>query len=177
MNKIDLSNYRTFSCVNKDYLDFITKLITEIDSLCPSKKIRIKGNTKTWFNSEVISIINKRNDYYKKFKSLRLETDKDLLKAAKTSLKKIIKKKKRTFFQDKVMKNSNNSNELWKTLKTLGMNSKNVNQSKTCSKENGTMQFEPKKNANIFKTFYSELAGNIVKKLSKLSLKFNTDKN
>ena len=177
LNKIDLSNYRTFSCVNKDYLDFITKLITEIDTLCPSKKIRIKGNTKTWFDSEVISIINKRNDYYKEFKSLRLETDKDLLKAAKISLKKIIEKKKRTFFQDKVMKNSNNSNELWKTLKTLGMNSKNVNQSQTCSKENGATQFEPKKNANIFKTFYSELAWNIVKTLSKLSVKFNTNKN
>ena len=67
LNKIDLSNYRTFSCVNKDYLDFITKLITEIDTLCPSKKIRIKGNTKTWFDSEVISIINKRDDCYKNF--------------------------------------------------------------------------------------------------------------
>ena len=33
-----------------------------------------------------------------------------------------------------------------------------------------------KKNANIFKTFYSELAGNIVKKLSKPSLIFNNDK-
>ena len=39
------------------------------------------------------------------------------------------------------------------------MNSKNVNKSKICLKENGVMQFEPKQNANIFKTFYSELAG------------------
>ena len=33
-----------------------------------------------------------------------------------------------------------------------------------------------KKNANIFKTFYSKLAGNLVKKLPKPPLKFNTDK-
>ena len=77
LNKIDFSNYQTFSCVNKAYLDFITKLITAIDTLCPSKKIRIKGNTKAWFDSEVISIINKHDDYYKKFNSLGLETDKD----------------------------------------------------------------------------------------------------
>ena len=32
------------------------------------------------------------------------------------------------------------------------------------------------KNANIFKTFYSELAENLVKKLLKPPLKFNTDK-
>ena len=33
-----------------------------------------------------------------------------------------------------------------------------------------------KKNANILNTFYSQLAGNLVKKLSKLPLKCNTDK-
>ena len=50
-----------------------------IDTLCPPKKNRIKGNTKAWFDSEVISIVNKRDDYYKKFKSSGLETtDKDL---------------------------------------------------------------------------------------------------
>ena len=43
-------------------------------------------------------------------------------------------------------------------------------------KEDGVMQFELKKNANILKTFYSELAGNLVKMLLKPPLKFNTDK-
>ena len=38
LNKIDFSNYQTLSCVNKAYLDFITKLITAIDTLCLSKK-------------------------------------------------------------------------------------------------------------------------------------------
>ena len=56
------------------------------------------------------------------------------------------------------------------------MNSKNVNQSKICLKKDGVMQFELKKNANIFKSFYYELAGNLVKMLPKWPLKFNTDK-
>ena len=89
--------------------------------------------------------MSKRDDDYKKFKSLGLETDKDLLKAAKISLKNIIQKKKRTFFQDKIKENSNNSKELQKNLKTLGINSKNVNQSKICLTENGVTQFEPQK--------------------------------
>ena len=147
-----------------------------IDTLCPSQKLRIKGNTKTWFDSEVISIINKRDDYYKKFKSSGLETDKDISKVAKITLKKIIQKKKRSFFQNRLKENSNNFKELRKTLKTLGMNSKNANHLQICLKENGATQFEPKQNANTFKTFYPELAGNLVKKLPKPSLKFNTDK-
>ena len=145
MNKTDFSNYQTCSCVNKAYLDFINELITAIDMLCPSKKTRIKGNTKAWFDSEVISVINKCDGCYKKFKSSVLEADKDLLKAAKISLKNIIQKKKRTFFQGKLKGNSNNSKELWKTLKSLGINSKNVNQSKISLKKYGVMQLEPKK--------------------------------
>ena len=137
LNKTDFSNFQTFSCVNKTYLDFNTKLITAIDTLCPSKKIRIRGNTKAWFDCEVISVVNKCDDYYKNLKSSGLETDKDLLKVAKISLIDKTQKKNRTFFQDKLKKNSNNSKELWKTLKSLGMNSKNLNQSKICLKENG----------------------------------------
>ena len=74
-----------------------------------------------------------------------------LLKAADISLKNIIKK--RTFFQDKLKENSNNSKELWKTLKSLGMNSKNVNQWKNFLKENSVTQFEPKKKMQIFLKF------------------------
>ena len=37
-NFIELLNKIDFSCVNKAYLDFIAKLVTVIDTLCPSKK-------------------------------------------------------------------------------------------------------------------------------------------
>ena len=90
-------------------------------------------------------------------------TDKDLLREAKRILKATIQRKKGTFFQDKIQENSKNSKEVWKTLKSLGLNSKKTGQSKMCLKEDGVIQLEPKKNANIFKKFYSELAGNLVK--------------
>ena len=93
-----------------------------IDSLCPSKEIRIKGNTKPWFDSEVISIVNKCDACYKKFKLSVLETDKDILRETKQFLK--TTKEKRMLFQDKLLENSKNSKELWKTLKSLGLNSK-----------------------------------------------------
>ena len=46
---------------------------------------------------------------------------------------------------------------------------------KIALKDNGAIQFEPTKNANIFKDFYSGLAGNLVKKLPVALNKFNNN--
>ena len=173
LKKIDFPNYETYACVNMAYLDFVAKIVDVIDSYCPSKRVRIKGNTKPWFDSEIISLFNKRDSCYKKCKVSKLETDKDLLREPKRILKVTIQIKKGTFFQGKIQENSKNSKELWKTLKSLGLNSKKTGQSKVSLKEDDVIQFEPKKNANIFKRFYSELAGSFVKKLPEPPLKFH----
>ena len=85
LKNIDFPNYKAYSCVNMAYLDFISKLTDVIDSLCPSKKIRIKGNTKPWFDSEVILMVNKR--------------DKDIFRTTNNFLKTTIEKKERMFFK------------------------------------------------------------------------------
>ena len=46
-----------------------------------------------WFVSRIISIVNKHDACYKKFKSPWLETNKDILRATKQLLKNTIKKK------------------------------------------------------------------------------------
>ena len=53
------------------------------------------------------------------------------------------------------------------------MKSDKVNQSKKALKKDGATQFEPKKNANTFKDFYCDLAGNLVRKLPVVLNKFN----
>ena len=98
LKNIDFPNYKTYSWVNMAYLDFITKLIDVVDSLRPSKKTRINGNTKPWSDSEVISLVNEHDACYKKFKSSGLETDKDILRATKQFLKTTIQKKKKEVF-------------------------------------------------------------------------------
>ena len=45
------------------------------------------------------------------------------------------------------------------------MKSGKVNQWKIALKNDGAIQFEPTKNENIFKYFYSDLAGKLVRKL------------
>ena len=55
------------------------------------------------------------------------------------------------------------------------MKSGKVNQSKINLKNDGAIQFEPTKNVNIFKDFYSDLAGNLVRKLPVALNKFNNN--
>ena len=55
------------------------------------------------------------------------------------------------------------------------MKSGKENQSKIAFKKDGTIQFEPIKNSNVFKDFYSNLAGNLVRKLPVALNKFNNN--
>ena len=91
------------------------------------------------------------------------------------ALQKAISKKKKPFFQEKIEKNATISRDLQKALKSLGMKSNKVNQSKIALENDGAIQFEPTKNANIFKDFYSDLAGTLMRKLPVALNKFNNN--
>ena len=75
----------------------------------------------------------------------------------KKSLQKAISKNKKSYFQDKIEKNANNSKQLWKVLKSLEIKSGKISQSKIALKKDGAIQFEPTKNANTLKDFFSDL--------------------
>ena len=135
----------------------------------------MKANLKPWIDTETISAICRRDKLFKKYKKSGLETNKDNFRSAKVAPHKAIFKKKKSFFQEKIEKSANNSKELWKALKSLGMKSGKVNQSKIALKNDGAIQFEPTKNANIFKDFYSDLAGTLVRKLPVALNKFNNN--
>ena len=104
-----------------------------------------------------------------------LETNKDYIQLAKMGLQNAIYIKK-SYLQEKNEKNANNSQELWKAINTsFKMKSGKVNQSKIALWKDGAIQFEPIKNANNFKDFYSDLARNIVRKLPVALSKFNNN--
>ena len=60
------------------------------------EKVSLKGITKTWIDSEVISLTNKHDDLFYasnlRFGTCELGTDKDLLRASKVILKNLIQK-------------------------------------------------------------------------------------
>lgn len=80
-----------------------------------------------------------------KFKKSGLDTDKDPLRGSKLTLKNLVHKNRKSFFKGKLGENPKNSSKSWKTMKLLGLNSKNPNQPKGCLKENDVTLFEPKK--------------------------------
>ena len=83
-----------------------------------------------------------RDKMFKKYKKFGLETDKDHFRSAKMALQKTISKRKKSFFQEKIEKNANNSKELWKALKSFGMKSDKVKKSKIALKNDGAILFE-----------------------------------
>ena len=79
----------------------------------------------------------------------------------------MILKKKKFYFEEDLGKNRKKPKELWKTLKSLGLQSDKARQSKISLKKDDAIQFEALEYANTFKRFYSELAGGLQENLSR----------
>ena len=78
----------------------------------------------------------------------------------------MIKNKKKLYFEKKLHENIGKPKELWKAIKSLGLPCKNAAASNVCLKDkNGTLNFEDSSNANTFKTFFENLANDLVLKL------------
>ena len=76
-----------------------------------------------------MSAICRRDKFFKNYKKIGLETDKDHFLSGNMALHKAISMKKKSYFQEKIDKNANNSNKLWKAFKSFRMKSGKVNQS------------------------------------------------
>ena len=104
-----------------------------------SKKIRVKADSKSWFDNQIMPAIQRRDKLYKKFKHSGLETDKDNFKITKMQLQKMILKKKKSYFEEELGKNRNKPEELWKTFKSLGLSLDEARQSKISLNKDGKM--------------------------------------
>ena len=86
----------------------------------------------------------------------------------------MILKKRKSYFEEELDKNRNKPKELWKALKSLGLNSDKARQSKISLKKDGAIQFEALENANTFKRLYPELSGGLQEKLPRAPNKFTS---
>ena len=140
LREIVFPNYLTCTCVNDAYSDFTYRLfVGAINFIASSKEIIVKANSKPWFDNHIVSAIQRHDKLYKKFKHSGLETDKDNFKVAKMHLQKMILKKKKSYFEEEIGKNRNKPNELWKTLKSLGLSWDKARQLKIYLKKDGAI--------------------------------------
>ena len=75
----------------------------------------------------------------------------------------------------KLNENIGKPKELWKSLKSLGLPSKQASPSTICLEKGGSLSFDSKTNAEIFKDFYSKLASDLLKKLPSSPNKFGKE--
>ena len=174
LNKINFPDYSKFTDINDAYSDFIGKVSLTIDKIAPMKEIRIKNSSKEWFDEEILEEIEKRDKLLAKFKKSRQPSDSQNYKIARNKVQGMIKKKQKNFIAEKLNQNIGKPKELWKSLKSFGLPSKQQSSSTICLEKDGILSFDHKANAEIFKDFYSNLASDLVKKLPNPPNKFGT---
>ena len=165
---VNFPNYLKFYNIDSAYSNFLNTLMIVIDSLASSMEKRIKGHTQEWFDGEISELIAIRNQQYKKFKKTLLHVDKEIFKEIKYKEIKMIKSKKKLYFERKLHENIAKPKELWKDIKSLGLPCKNSAVPNICLKDkDDSLNFEDSCNANTFKKFFENLADDLVLKLSK----------
>ena len=70
--------------MNKAYENFIQKLASVIDKLPPFETKQLKGNSKEWFDVEVLESIALRDKLFQKFKHGNLNVDKEIYNKARS---------------------------------------------------------------------------------------------
>ena len=75
LRKKDLPDYSTFNCVDAAYIDLTTALQEIVDEIAPMKDIWVKGNSKPWFDSDIIKAIRARDRLKKRFFRIKLHVD------------------------------------------------------------------------------------------------------
>ena len=73
-----------------------------IDNLAPSKNKRIKGKLQDWFDAEFMEKISETDKLFKKLNKSRLHVDKDSYKEARDKGQKLIRTKKKAYFESKL---------------------------------------------------------------------------
>ena len=165
LKEIDFPDYSNFKDINEAYSDFTETVASVIDEIAPIKEVRVKSNSRDWFDAEINEEIERWDKLLAKFKKSRSDSDNENYKKSRNKVQHMIKDKKKNFVIGKLNDNIGKPKELWKSLKSLGLPSKESSSATICLEKDGILSFDPKTNAEIFKDFYSNLANNLVKKL------------
>ena len=165
LKEIDFPDFSNFKDINEAYSDFTGKVASVIDEITPIKEVQVKSNSQDWFDAEINEEIERRDKLLAKFKKSRSHSDNENYKKSRNKVQRMIKDKKKHFVIGKLNDNIGKPKELWKSLKSLGLPSKESSSATICLEKDGILSFDPKTNAEIFKDFYSNLANNLVKKL------------
>jgi hypothetical protein len=93
LGEIQFPDYSTYVNVNEAYHDFASKLMDVIDKLAPFKQVRVKSNSKPWFDAETLESIRVRDKLKKNTTKSGLQIDFENFKNARKRAKQNVKRK------------------------------------------------------------------------------------
>ena len=172
LRKLSFPNYELFDDIDKAYENFSQKVLAVIDNLAPSKNKRIKGILQDWSDAQIIEEINERDKLFKKFKNSRLHVDKDNYEEARNGVQKIIRTKKKAYFESKLTENIGKPKELRKSLKSLVLKYERSISNIYCLENDRSANFDVKDITKDFSAYFSNFAENIMSKLPNLLNKY-----
>ena len=65
LRSIKFPDYSNHTCVIDACQDFVTKFLSEADSVSPIITLRVKSNTKLWFDINFLNAIGNRDKHFK----------------------------------------------------------------------------------------------------------------
>ena len=105
--------------------------------------------------------ISDRDKLFKKFKKSHLHVDKDNYKEVRNEIQKLIRTKKKAYFESKLTENTGKPNQLWKCLKSLGLKFERSTSNITCLENDKSANFDVKDIAEDFSAYFSNFAKKI----------------
>ena len=139
--------------VNSAYGFFEEKLMALIDKHSPLKKQRIRKQESPWMNSDIIELIRKRNLSKKHAIKSKLDGDWREYRGLRNQVTAKIRRAKADFITKSVKLSNGNSQQVWKSLKTL-MPSKNDKGEIICMESENGVTRNKQDIANNFNTFF-----------------------
>ena len=130
LGQVIFPNYERNSNTSKAYNNFFHNLIEVVNRTAPLKNVRIKNASSEWFDTEITKKLSLRDKLFKKFKSSRLNIFWEIYKEARNDAQRLIKHKKKKYFEEKLAENiAKPQKKLWQALKLQGFTNKKTSQS------------------------------------------------
>ena len=156
-----------FECrdVDSAWNTFKVKFISVLDTIAPTKQVRLKQRTAKWMNSEILDLIKKRDFFWAKHKKSKDSAVYEGYIRLRNQVRYKTDKAKSHFYIDAIQENQNNPRNLWKIFKDMG--AVGSSKAKSCLGlciDNG-MCFDKSKIASHFNSYFTTIASSLVTSL------------
>ena len=130
-------DYSTLNFIDAAFTNLTFALQDIVNEIAPVKDIRVKGNSKPWFDSNIMEVIRLSSKLNERYLRANLYVDhKHLNKQCNFVQQKKIRNKKANFERNQLQNNTKKAKEQWEVLQSIGLPSKAAQISKICLKEN-----------------------------------------